>query len=155
MRKARRACLVIGVLLSCGLLAACGDTDDTSATATNGTATAYHKAGLVLLDDSYNNGSMEVSVGATVELTLKANPTTGYEWRITSSGEPVLKQEGEPVYRPDSYDPEITGSGGEYTWSFKVAAAGQTKLKLVYNRPWEEEPTPGNSFQISIDARDS
>ncbi len=83
--------------------------------------------------DSDSTGRM--GVGDTLIIELRGNPTTGYQWQLDTADTRVLEPQGEPDYAVSS---NAMGAGGTYTFRFKAVASGQTTLRLVYKRPWED-----------------
>ena len=98
---------------------------------------------LTLADDG---AAVDLDEGGTLILDLEANPTTGFTWEIDTADESVLRLASEPAYRSDS---DLAGSPGTMTFSFEAAGTGETELRLVYHRPWEEA-SPIQTFSISI-----
>jgi inhibitor of cysteine peptidase len=87
--------------------------------------------------------------GQHLILTLPSNPTTGYRWAIQDSAGGVLRAISPEVYT----NPENTGlvgSGGQSTWRFQAFAAGNGRLRLTYQQPWEPEATPAQTFDCAI-----
>jgi len=84
--------------------------------------------------------------GGTLILDLEANPTTGYSWEIDAIDETVLRPDGEPVFLNDS---DLLGSPGTMTFTFEAAGEGETVLRLIYHRPWEDT-APLQTVTLSI-----
>ncbi|RJQ45930.1 MAG: hypothetical protein C4534_03625 [Gaiellales bacterium] len=135
---------VMGMVFAAG----CGGNGSESATAP--TNTLDTRTDVIILDESFNGSTMEVSVGVTIELTLEGNPTTGFEWSVESDGAPVLQQAGAPDYKADS---DALGAGGMYTWRFRVVQEGKADLNLVYRQPWDKETPAAESFETSLEAK--
>ena len=98
---------------------------------------------------TYTDSGQTIDIGVNQEfvIALGSNPTTGYMWQISHDEnilelvEKTYKQTGEPV-----------GGGGVEYFRFKPLKAGETKITLVYKRPWEEA-TPQDVtkvFTVSI-----
>ena len=98
------------------------------------------------LSEQDNGGTVTLEVGQQLDISLVANPTTGYQWEIAEGDSAVLKQVGEPVYTTDSTAP---GSGGTMTFHFVAATPGQTTLKLIYHRTFEKDTPPLKTFEIT------
>jgi predicted secreted protein len=49
-----------------------------------------------------------------------------------------------------SSNPELVGSGGTITLTFKVLKTGTGTLNLVYHRPWETGVEPINTYTTTI-----
>ncbi|HEX9978144.1 MAG TPA: protease inhibitor I42 family protein [Acidimicrobiia bacterium] len=89
--------------------------------------------------------SIELGVGESFSIVLDGNPTTGYGWQVDGIDESVLSTT-DPEYRSDS---NLIGSGGQYTFTFTGVAAGQTQVRLVYLRPWEQAE-PLETFVLTV-----
>jgi inhibitor of cysteine peptidase len=48
--------------------------------------------------------------------------------------------------------PLMLGAPGIQTLRFQAAQVGQTRLRLVYRRPWEEDVPPAEEFSLSVEA---
>ena len=107
--------------------------------------TEFHTEGVKLTKDDAGK-SVEVPQGASLQITLAANPTTGYTWQVAAGDEGILKLVGEPAYQAES---DLMGAPGMMTLTFTAAAAGTTDLKLVYARPWESVQ-PAETFEVHV-----
>lgn len=76
-----------------------------------------------------------LDVGQELDIALRANPSTGYQWVIASSDATLLAQVGEPVFAADS---DLIGASGTMTFRFKALDVGECTLRLHYLRPWED-----------------
>lgn len=101
----------------------------------------------VKVDSSMNGETLTLEKGQTLVLKLNANPTTGYDWEITSLDSAILSQQGVVDYKADSM---LTGSGGVDSWTFKAVESGSTHLVLVYHRSWEKDTPPLETFELNI-----
>ena len=99
------------------------------------------------LDEKDLGRTVEMSVGDTLEVVLRGNPTTGYIWEVASPGNGILKQLGETEFKPER---EARGSPGKIIMRFKAAVAGETSLKLIYHRPFERNKTPIKTFEVTV-----
>jgi len=99
-------------------------------------------------DDS--GREITLKVGEKFQVTLESNPTTGYQWDVDDVDESVLKQQGDSSYSAETSNPNIVGSGGEETFTFEAVGTGNTTLKLVYHRPWEEGVEPVEIFTLRV-----
>ena len=126
---ARKKLSLFGLFLfSAILLVACGAKDD-----------ALGK------DDA--GREITLVVGEKIQVTLDANPTTGYQWDIAEIDESVLKSVG------DSYDadsPQLVGSGGQEIFTFEAVAVGKTALQMLYHQPWDEDTPPAETFSLRV-----
>jgi len=89
----------------------------------------------------------ELRAGDRLEVVLNGNPTTGYRWGVASVDPAVLRQFGEPEFKPDT---KAIGSGGKVILRFEAAAPGQTVLQLIYHRTWEKGIPPVKTFEVTV-----
>jgi len=89
--------------------------------------------------------SIVLEPGESFSVVLPGNATTGYSWQVEGIDAAILSA-AEPVYVSDS---ELVGAGGVYTFTFTAAAAGETQVRLVYLRPWEQVE-PAETFTMTV-----
>ena len=104
----------------------------------------------ITLTAEQNGTAVTIQVDDTLKIVLSGNPTTGFTWEVETVDAAILQQEGDVEYIPDTTEPEIVGSGGTFTFTFKAIAIGQTPLRLVYHRPWESGIPPAETFELSV-----
>ena len=109
--------------------------------------TASASAAVIKLDAHVNGKTVRVHVGDRIVLTLKANASTGYRWRLVSRGVPVLRLDS-ARYVPGSK--EVLGSPGTYVARFTVRAAGRAKIRLVYVRQTQPPTPPAELFALTV-----
>ena len=106
--------------------------------------------GVKQLSEADNGKTIKVTVGQELDVTLAANPTTGYSWVIAEpTDERIIRQQGEIEFAPESGS---LGAGGMQIVRFEVIGAGQTTLKLIYHRPWERVE-PLQTFSVTLIAQ--
>ena len=101
----------------------------------------------VKLTDNNQGRTVELRIGETLEVELRGNPTTGYVWDIASLDKEILKQVGETEFKQER---EGRGVGGKIMMRFKARAAGETPLKLIYHRRFENGRPPIKTFEVTI-----
>ena len=99
------------------------------------------------LGDKDAHSTVNMQVGDILEISLKGNPTTGYEWKLASANEAMLKQVGKPGFKSKT---GLIGSGGTVTMRFEAVGAGETPLKLIYHRPFEKDAPPAKVFEATV-----
>ena len=57
---------------------------------------------------------------------------------------------GETSYEADS---DLIGAGGVQTLTFEAVEDGETGVRLVYRRPWEEGVEPIDTFELQVVVR--
>ncbi|MDP8263357.1 MAG: protease inhibitor I42 family protein [Candidatus Ancaeobacter aquaticus] len=94
--------------------------------------------------------TITLSVGQDFTVTLPGNPTTGYTWKLNAAKTNGVSQVKKLNYIGDS-DSKLVGSGGSFTFTFKVTAKGKNRITLEYLRPWEKGVPAAKTFEINID----
>lgn len=91
--------------------------------------------------------SIAARVGDLLEITLPGNQTTGFQWDVEDVNSTILQPSGEPEFEPPS---SAVGRAGQISLRFAAVGAGQTELKLVYQRPFEKDVLPARTFEITV-----
>ena len=112
--------------------------------------TPSFKNSTVRLTEADDKSSIELHKGDRLEITLPANPTTGFQWEIKTVNTDMLHPVGEPKFVPSS---NAAGSGGTVALSFEATASGQTKLELIHHRPFEKNVPPIQSFEVTVSVK--
>jgi inhibitor of cysteine peptidase len=108
------------------------------------------RGGPVMLTEENDGQSVRISTGQQLVISLDGNPTTGYTWDVDTTNEDVLKQIGEPEFKASS---GALGAGGVMTLAFEALSQGNTTLKLVYHRPWEQGVAPEKTFEVNVEVK--
>ena len=96
---------------------------------------------------SANNGqTIRVPQGASVELRLPENPTTGYRWFLV--GPPPALAVVQDDY---SSSGSMPGSGGERRWVFQAKTPGKAMLQLKRWREWEGESSVVERYALTLE----
>lgn len=75
-----------------------------------------------------------IEIGDKIYVELCSNPSTGFEWDYSMSGDNAIKEEGYDYEEPDS---DIVGSSGKEIWTFEAIEKGETVINMEYNQPWQ------------------
>jgi inhibitor of cysteine peptidase len=95
-----------------------------------------------------NNGqNLTLFAGQELVIQLAGNPSTGYTWETSNLDAGMFQQVGQAVFA--SSNPNLVGSGGSLTLTFRVLKTGPAALTLVYHRPWEQNVAPLQTFSIT------
>ncbi|RDI59630.1 protease inhibitor I42 family protein [Nocardia pseudobrasiliensis] len=101
-----------------------------------------------------NGQAQALTVGQELAVALPESPSTGYAWQLREADQNVLRQEGEPQFKPDAaFTP---GGPGTTVWTFTAATAGTTKLTLATapTQPWAQAtPQPPQQFTLTVTVR--
>lgn len=106
-------------------------------------------AGNVKLDKKDSSRTLSLKKGDTVEISLPGNPTTGYSWEAGSFDRKCVKLAGTKFKR----DSNLIGAGGVFDFKFRMLARGQSKILIVYRRPWEKDVAPADKFELSVSVK--
>jgi inhibitor of cysteine peptidase len=101
------------------------------------------QAGHLVVNEDQNNSTIEMVVNNILTLELKENPTTGFQWNLTTTPGIITIDD---AYIPTS--PQLIGSGGVHKWDIKTAQPGTQVIKATYMRSWE--PVTGNETSFSL-----
>jgi inhibitor of cysteine peptidase len=136
--------IILGTLLIPGI--ACGGKNESP------TPTPTPTLNEVNVDASFNGSETALAIGELLIVTLDSNKTTGYSWNLSAiSNTSVIAKAGDAEYiNPTPTDPLITGQGGQEVWTFEALAAGTANISMKYIRPWEQNPEPANTFDITV-----
>lgn len=99
-----------------------------------------------------NGRIIDLAVGATITLTLKSIPGTGYSWEVVESAAGHISRVGEPepaACPDDEVSGEIGGPSCQ-VFRFKAEKAGSGSLKLHYKRRWEKAAPPEKTFTVEL-----
>jgi inhibitor of cysteine peptidase len=94
---------------------------------------------------SKSGESAEIPKGESFEISLPENPTTGFRWKITATGEPVSTMIGED-FRPGI----AVGGQGIHSWRFRTIQAGESEIAMVLQRSWEAPAKPAKTFALRV-----
>lgn len=102
---------------------------------------------LCLCGCSCNKKTTEVT---QVEIDLKGNPTTGYEWKCTVDNTNIAKMVSNN-YVQDKNEEDLVGVGGTYKFIFEGVSDGFTTIACNYSRSFEtEEPLYSLAYTVKI-----
>ena len=96
------------------------------------------------LDESGDGSTISANVADSVELTLGANGSTGYQWSVVQDGGLAAPTGKYVVGSP------APGSSGSLVLTWKPLTSGQHTVKLGYARSWETNP-PIRTFEFTVD----
>jgi inhibitor of cysteine peptidase len=95
-----------------------------------------------------NDGDwVPLSPGEKIEITLGGNATTGFIWELVEYDPAVITPLGDPSYEEDGGD--AVGTGGTWTWTLRAVADGESPVRFVYHRSWEDQD-PASIFSLTV-----
>jgi inhibitor of cysteine peptidase len=105
----------------------------------------------VVIGENSNGEQVEILLGGTLVAILDSNPSTGYIWEIEEVDENMLRQIGDIEFRSSIQDNPPPGTGGTSTIRFEAISEGESELRLIHHRPWEDqEPLATVSVQVVV-----
>ncbi len=93
-----------------------------------------------------------VLLGTPFEITVKANPSTGFEWTVDYDRQ-YLSLKSRTYTRDPSKPKDWVGVGGDATFVFVPIKTGQTRIRLVYKRKWEPAASKEVVYSVTIGSR--
>jgi inhibitor of cysteine peptidase len=111
----------------------------------------------VTIEKEDNNRQIELTANQKFTITLPANPSTGYRWKILETDSACFRE-----CRADSFllrsNPEkegmiLVGAGGHQQFFFQAADHGECELHMQYQRSWEKNQAPADTFRLRIKIR--
>jgi inhibitor of cysteine peptidase len=102
------------------------------------------------IDASADGLRVRLAQGQALNVTVDANPATGYRWVVDRGAAAVLLPVGRPMYTPLSASAPLVGGGGTMTFAFVAAAAGSDTLQLAYRRPTDKSAPAARSLHVDI-----
>lgn len=96
-----------------------------------------------------NGKSVDVQINDILIVSLKENPTTGFQWAIDGKSDDLVKLQASE-YIPAS---GLIGSGGQKVYTFKTLRAGTTQLRLKRWREWQGASSIIERFALTIRVR--
>jgi inhibitor of cysteine peptidase len=102
------------------------------------------------INESFSDQGIRVSVGQVIELRLKENPSTGFQWSFAADGTPSCRIVSDRFERHQG----PPGAGGVHEWQIKAVTAGTCHLRILYRRPFEPAAPPARSFTLDLQVAD-
>ncbi|MEI7856908.1 MAG: protease inhibitor I42 family protein [Methanomicrobiales archaeon] len=103
------------------------------------------QVGHLVVTDEQNKATIAVTQGNIITVKLPENPTTGYQWNLTTTpGLNVISDS----YVPTDTTGKLMGSGGIHIWDISATATGEQKIEAIYKRSWMQ--TTGNETNFSM-----
>jgi len=96
-------------------------------------------------NETDNNADVTLPAGSRITISLAENPTTGYEWNITSTRG---LQYVSDVFIPS--DTGLVGAGGMHEWQYIAPESGTAEFSAIYWRPWEGVTGDETAFRMAF-----
>ncbi len=99
--------------------------------------------------EASNGDQIKLPLGATFEVALSENRTTGFRWELTQRGEPACVLLNDRFARGSA-----VGQPGTHVWQFQAQRAGPAIIELCYVRSWEKDRPPARAFALRVEVGD-
>jgi predicted secreted protein len=93
---------------------------------------------------------IQVLAGKEFSITLVANHTTGYSWRLATTLDPATLKQISTTYTERKSGPDEVGAPGEEVWTFGTVAEGTAPLVFEYVRPFEKDAKPVKTSKFLV-----
>jgi predicted secreted protein len=93
---------------------------------------------------------IRVLAGKEFSITLIANHTTGYSWRLATTLDPATLRQVSNTYTEPKSDPDQVGAPGEEVWTFATTAQSTVPLLFEYVRPFEKDAKPVKTSKFLV-----
>jgi len=94
-----------------------------------------------------NGNTVSISEGSAALVALDENPTTGYRWNASVSGNAEITSDS---FVPPYSEIPISGAGGIHKWLVTFDGETSGSFDAVYARPWEETAQDAESFSVTF-----
>ncbi len=111
--------------------------------------TACNPSASAVLDSSADGTTIALSVGDTVRINLRGNPSTGYLWLEADSGDTGNLFDLSSDYESDPNPGGMVGKGGVYHIEVTALSPGDATVALE-NRRSGEEAEPVDTFTLHL-----
>lgn len=106
------------------------------------------QASEVMLSSENAGFQIQLAQSDMLVVRLESNPSTGYTWEVQQIDQTILRKIGVEIeFEPES---DLIGAPGIQILRFVGVSVGQTNLKLVYHRPWQEDVEPFNTYSVKV-----
>jgi len=105
----------------------------------------------IVLTEADNGKTGIAARGQSILISLRGNPTTGFQWVLTATNGNSVVPAGTNTFTVD--DGAGTGRPGTFSFPFQVVDFGLTTLSFVYIQPWNPQNIPP-TFTVTIGSGD-
>jgi len=98
------------------------------------------------ITEADNGSALELMKDDSLIITLEANASTGYQWRIVKNDAAILKPAGPPEYKAGKS--AMIGAPGQAVFTFSAVKPGSEEMVLGYARANDHDPA--KTFAVNI-----
>jgi inhibitor of cysteine peptidase len=137
--------LVLVTVLAFGVLAGCGSSKTTPTTPKS---TPTQTKTIKVYTESTKN--ITAKVGESFIISLKSNPTTGYQWQITGPLSPAVVKVSQSFVAGKTTGTATVGVGGVENFTFKAASKGQALIQMEYLQAGSGTNGGSANFNVTV-----
>lgn len=103
----------------------------------------------IKVDQSFDNQTLVLKKGETLQITLNSNATGGYRWEYAEPLDGTYLKQTDHCYIINDYGAGSAGNGGRDRWIIQALQTGETSINLVNRQSWVSGP-PSITFNLII-----
>ena len=96
------------------------------------------KKALKSVDKSKIDTTYTIKVGEKIEISMNANPSTGYKWTSVKPIDTKILKFDKQEYVADKNPQNMVGKGGNEVWTYTTVGKGKAYIHFKYVRPNDE-----------------
>ena len=133
------------LLLTGVALTGCGDSSSSSSSVPSDVPA---DAAYAEINGQSGDSSITAIVGKELVVKLACNGGTGYQWKMTPSGDSIVNLKNSTGCEPDDKTTSAVGAAGHETWTYDVTTAGTTTLKFESFPPGSTKPDSTENLKV-------
>ena len=102
-----------------------------------------------LLDEAQEGRELLPRLQDEIHVMLEENPSTGFVWTLAEVPSTALALVDD-VFEEADEDEDVVGSAGRRHLRFRVASAGDARLRLEKKRPWQQDGKAVATFEATV-----
>ena len=103
-----------------------------------------------IVDDNSVAGGVQLPIGRELDVALRANPTTGYTWRLVTDNTGPVSLKSRDFATSTPAPPGSTGAGGMEHFVFETRATGSVVLRFEYRRVGTDQATRIYALTVTV-----
>ena len=115
------------------------------------TPSVISEGGVVTVTAEDNGATVEMAVGDILQIELMWTPSTVYRWRFDVLDEAYLELIEEGIRQISTE--KLEGAPVLSVWRLRAEQAGETLIRMAYDRPWEGGDKPVKWFWVNVRIR--
>ncbi|WP_129598375.1 protease inhibitor I42 family protein [Methanohalophilus profundi] len=138
--------LIVFIVVVAAVVLSPGCADD-GGTGVNESVDAHTLNNGTELSGQWGGSTVNASTGDYFSVRLEENPSTGYQWNLTTfDGIKLVEDEFEPPA-----DEDVVGAAGFRVWTFRIMDDGKQQIDAIYKRPWENVTGEEDTFSLTLE----